>query len=190
MQNQTRDQPNGFVICFSGGSGGPSNCTTDATDPLTCSGRLRKAFVASTVWPVPDDGARDLPDVSLFAGDGTISGSFYVVCNRDFKGITGSCNLSNGNFLKVGGTSVSAQVFAGIMALVDQKNESKENRASSRSLYTLALASPETCNSAGPAGPPAFSMTLRLAQSQCLVLKERHSILTRGGDLHRNIVWI
>ncbi len=139
----------------SGGSGGPSNCITDASGPLTCSGGYAKPSW-QTGPGVPNDGARDLPDVSLFAGDGTISGSFYVVCNRDFQGITGSCNLSNGNFLQVGGTSVSTQVFAGIMALVDQKFQDKQGLINP-SLYTLAKTAGNTCASAAsPAGTCIF----------------------------------
>lgn len=153
VQNQptTPNSLNVFFDSVSGGSGGKSNCTTfDGTDPLSCTGGYAKPS-----WQValtPADTKRDLPDVSLFAGDGTISGSFYIACNRDFSSqITGACNLSNGNFLFAGGTSISTQVFAGIMALVDQKNESKEGNANTV-LYPLALAGPGNCNSAGPPG--------------------------------------
>jgi subtilase family serine protease len=150
VQNQpnTPNSVNDFFASVSAGSGGASNCTTfDGTDPLSCTGGYPKPSWQVALTPL--DTKRDLPDVSMFSGDGTISGSFYIVCNRDFSGITGSCNLSNGNFLNVGGTSVSAQAFAGIMALVDQKNESKEGNANTV-LYPLALASAGDCNSAGP----------------------------------------
>lgn len=138
-----------LFVSVAGGGGGMSNCiTSDGNDLSSCTGGYAKP--AWQVALTPADTKRDLPDVSLFAGDGTISGSFYIVCNRDFSGITGVCDLSTGNYLTVGGTSVSAQVFAGIMALVDQKNEAVQGNAN-LVIYPLAVASaPGSCNSAGP----------------------------------------
>jgi subtilase family serine protease len=139
--------PNNGLVTVAGGSGGASNCTTfDGTLPADCTGGYPKPS-----WQIaltPADGKRDLPDISLFAGDGTISGSFYVLCERDENG-TGSdtpCSLENGEFLNAGGTSVSTQVFAGIMALVDQKNESSEGLINPV-LYTLAATAGNTCTS-------------------------------------------
>lgn len=67
---------------------------------------------------VPNDSHRDLPDISLFSGDGTnLSG--YVICANP-----GDCTPESGGLIPVsivGGTSASAQAMAGIMALVDQK---------------------------------------------------------------------
>jgi hypothetical protein len=70
---------------------------------------------------VPLDSHRDLPDVSLFASNGFDS-TFYIMCQSDASG-TGSCNLNDFGytFQGVGGTSASAPAFAGIMALVNQK---------------------------------------------------------------------
>ena len=65
---------------------------------------------------VPNDDARDLPDVSLFASNGFI-GSSYVICQADQTG--GVCDLND--LLGYGGTSVASPAFAGIMALVNQK---------------------------------------------------------------------
>jgi hypothetical protein len=84
----------------------------------------------STIYPkpswqvgkgVPNDNHRDVPDVSLFASDG-FNGSFYIICQSDATP-NGSCNLSDFGytFEGVGGTSASAPAFAGIMALVNQK---------------------------------------------------------------------
>jgi trimeric autotransporter adhesin len=69
---------------------------------------------------VPNDGVRDLPDVSLFASSGN-NGSFYVICQA--PGDCTSPNLSVPGELQVtavGGTSASAPAFAGMMALVNQ----------------------------------------------------------------------
>jgi len=64
----------------------------------------------SGVGGIPNDGARDVPDVSLTAAGGHDP---YLMC------FEGSCN--NGSLYGVGGTSASAPAFAGIMALVVQQ---------------------------------------------------------------------
>jgi len=146
---QDANSPNpGFVVTV-GGSGGVSSCTTSTGTQSSCSGGYAKPSWQTAL--TPSDGKRDLPDVSMFAGDGTISGSFYVLCNRDFSGINGAaCNLNNETFLFAGGTSVSAQVFAGIMALVDQRAGSTQGNPNP-TLYTLAgQQSSTSCNSNGP----------------------------------------
>ena len=65
----------------------------------------------------PNDNSRDLPDVSFFAGDGTISASFYYLCQSDLVSGSPACSLTE-NVFGAGGTSVSAQAFAGVMALI------------------------------------------------------------------------
>ncbi len=79
---------------------------------------------------VPADGHRDVPDVSLFASNG-FDNSFYILCQIDVTTIGGSCNLSEFQytFQGVGGTSASTPAFAGIMALVNQKQASVQNPA-------------------------------------------------------------
>ena len=135
--NSVTVQQDGFVVPV-GGSGGMSNCTTyNGNNPLNCTGGYSKPSWQNTI--TPGDGKRDIPDISLFAGDGTISGSFYIVCERDYPGgVNGQCSLSltTPNFLEVGGTSVSTQVFAGMMALVDQKSEKSQGNANTV-LYPL-----------------------------------------------------
>lgn len=82
---------------------------------------------ASIIWSkppwqsgagVPADGARDLPDLSLFAANG-FNLSYYPICAAD-----GDCQpSSNGATVQVtvgAGTSAAAPSFAGIMALVNQ----------------------------------------------------------------------
>ncbi len=99
---------------------------------------------------------RDLPDVSLFAGDGN-AGTFYIVCesDEDIPGDDG-CNLTTfstttpfHDFQAVGGTSGSAPSFAGIMALVDQKTGQRQGVAN-YVLYNLAKSETfANCNSSG-----------------------------------------
>ena len=147
---------NQFNIDFTllvGASGGKSNCTTsDGTNQSSCTGGYPKPSWQVGVTPAADL-TRDLPDVSMFAGDGLISGSFYVICERDQQGPTTTtsapCNLSTGAFLGVGGTSVSAQAFAGIMALVDQKAGRAQGNAN-EVLYPLFAAQSGSCNTNGP----------------------------------------
>jgi subtilase family serine protease len=160
--------PNNGLVTVSGGGGGASNCTTvDATLPSACTGGYAKpcwqggaitaGCPAHSGITTAVDGARDLPDISLFAGDGTISGSFYVLCERDQNGSGNNtpCDLTAGEFLQAGGTSVSTQVFAGIVALLDQKNESAEGLINP-TLYKLAATGGNTCTSA--ANPSAGCM--------------------------------
>ena len=77
---------------------------------------------------VPNDHKRDVPDVSLFASNG-FTGSAYIICQADAAMIPPpgpSCGLSTLGFTyhAVGGTSAAAPAFAGIMALVNQKQSS------------------------------------------------------------------
>jgi hypothetical protein len=79
----------------------------------------------SAVAGIPQDGARDLPDVSLTAA----GHDPYLLCFQY------SCE--QGRLYGVGGTSASAPSFAGIMALVDQKTASRQGQAN-YVLYRLA----------------------------------------------------
>lgn len=103
-----------------GGSGGASSCTSgvDASDGsfASCAGGYKKPAWQSGEG-VPADGARDIPDLSLFAADGD-NDSFYPVCWAE-----DSCVLIDGQiyFAGVGGTSASSPEMAGIMALINQK---------------------------------------------------------------------
>jgi hypothetical protein len=86
-----------------------------------------------TTWQVatgvPSDGKRDLPDVSLMAGN-EFDDAIWVVCDDETynlafstteKGVLNCSNISGGYFDAYGGTSTSAPTFAGILALVEQK---------------------------------------------------------------------
>ncbi len=92
---------------------------------------------------VPADGKRDLPDVSLMAGNG-YDPATWLVCTADPAG-TGEANCqtqSNNEFYFVGygGTSTSAPSFAGILALVEQKTGGRLGQAAAelQQLYNLA----------------------------------------------------
>ena len=114
--------PDGGGTSIVAAGGGASNCATYTTNS---DGTIAAciAGVPKPAWQVgagvPADGVRDLPDVSLF-------GSLYFnlvstpICAED-----GDCQpASAGGTVQVtaiGGTSVSAPSFAGVMALVNQK---------------------------------------------------------------------
>jgi hypothetical protein len=81
------------------------------------------------VTGMPNDNARDIPDVSLFSSNGN-NNSFYVMCQKDVTGAN-SCDLNSpfNDFSGAGGTSASAQAFAGIMALINQSQATGPNPA-------------------------------------------------------------
>jgi Pro-kumamolisin, activation domain/Bacterial Ig-like domain (group 3) len=125
----------GGVVNSIGGSGGVSNCTTNSQILGSCSQGYAKPSW-QTGSGVPNDGKRDLPDVSLFASNGFL-GTFYLVCASDATG--GICDLNN--LAGFGGTSVSSPAFAGIMALVNQKTGERQGNAN-YILYKLAAQQP------------------------------------------------
>ena len=149
------------LVRVGGASGGKSNCTiSDGKVPTSCSGGYAKP-----TWQmgpgVPNDGARDIPDVSLFAAGGVASGSFYVVCESDAdQDNSGApCDLKSPflHFVPAGGTSISVQVFAGLMALVNQKANSRQGNANPVLYAVAAQQSAANCNSIGPAESCVFN---------------------------------
>ncbi len=106
-----------YLINIVGGSGGFSGCSFVSGEE--CEGYSTPPWQTGLGVPTtaPLVGFRYLPDVSLFAADGGVSNSFYVVCESD---LGGTCSTVDPFFIPVGGTSASVQVFGGIMALVNQ----------------------------------------------------------------------
>ena len=106
---------------------------------LVAAGGGPSAINAKPIWQTgtpgnPADTFRDLPDISLFAGNG-LNGSFYIICQTDQNAASGgdpnSCDLNSPfqSFQGVGGTSAGAPAFAGIMALVKQKTGNRVGNA-------------------------------------------------------------
>ncbi len=105
------------------GGGGASKCAygTASTPPETngtCRGYAKPGWQKGLAG-VPDDNLRDLPDVSLFAGNG-IWGHSFVVCYSDVAGGGAPCTGSPAAWASAGGTSFVSPILAGVQALVNQ----------------------------------------------------------------------
>jgi hypothetical protein len=128
------------------GSGGKSSCVESQIvgNTITCvSGYPKPSWQVGD--HVPDDGVRDLPDVSLTAA-GNHDG--YLLC------VEGACQTTTSGgkaFLEsafvVGGTSASAPAMAGIMALNEQKNGAFQGLANFNFYHLAAIDSVANCNS-------------------------------------------
>jgi subtilase family serine protease len=114
-----------FFLDDIAGSGGSSTCFTGTPSipgvvSGTCRGNPKPPFQTG-VPGIPNDGLRDQPDLSLFAGNG-VWDSFYVECLSDTNQGGTTCTADNDAiFLGGGGTSFGAPAMAGIQALINQK---------------------------------------------------------------------
>jgi subtilase family serine protease len=111
-------------LSLAAGEGGPSGCASGApwlTGVVsgTCKGTPKPGWQAG-VAGIPADGVRDVPDVSLFAGDGVWNHS-YILCFSDPDNGGTPCTGNPGNWAGGGGTSYAAPIWAGIQALVNQR---------------------------------------------------------------------
>lgn len=99
----------------------------------------------------PGDGQRDVPDVSLLAGNGFYQ-ALWLLCSDSVSdgsstGYT-DCQNTNGTFQNgtyfsgVGGTSASAPAFAGMLALVSQAQGGARLGQANYVLYQLARSKP------------------------------------------------
>jgi len=86
---------------------------------------------------VPSDGKRDVPDVSLNASNGHDP---YLFCTSG-SCVNGFRDSSNG-LSGVGGTSVGAPSFAGILAIINQATQSSGQGNANPNLYSLAVSKP------------------------------------------------
>jgi subtilase family serine protease len=91
-----------------------------AVGGLSAGGGGVSAFFTKPTWQtgtgVPNDGQRDVPDVSL---DASASHDGYLICTSGY--CTNGFRDPNGYLDVVGGTSVASPSFAGLLALVEQK---------------------------------------------------------------------
>jgi subtilase family serine protease len=99
----------------------------------------------SSVTGIPSGSYRLVPDISL---DSSPNNAGYLYCSSDSTAtdITGSCSNgfrdSSDEYLTVaGGTSFAAPIFAGMLALINQKENSTGQGLINSTLYTLAASS-------------------------------------------------
>ena len=138
-----------------GGSGGASSCVVgDGQDVSSCTSSTTSTGAANGSiplfndgWPkpswqtgvtgIPADGVRDIPDISFFAGAGSLDSAYlYCVSNPNI----GTCSYSdtNENYAEeAGGTSFASPAMAGVMALINQKAGGAQGNPNAQ-LYALA----------------------------------------------------
>ena len=149
-----------------GGGGGPSNCATgveipDSTGATpsngTCKGWKKPAW--QNVIGNPNDGVRDLPDISMFAADGVWFHA-YVFCYSDTINGGTPCVGAPNNWSAGGGTSFASPVMAGMQALVNQVwggrqgNPNPVYYAIARNEY--GIYGNKACDSSAPGGPASI----------------------------------
>ena len=143
------------------GSGGPSGCATGSPSGGTgivsgsCQGWAKPSWQASlSNLGNPNDGVRDLPDVSLFAANG-IWGHYYIFCWSDTENGGADCGDDPGGWSAAGGTSFASPIMAGIQALINRKTG--QNQGNPNSVYYQLAAteyngSSAACNSSNGVG--------------------------------------
>lgn len=135
-----------YYLEVAAGSGGPSNCFTgnpadEGVSNGTCAGNRKPSW--QTGSSVPNDGVRDIPDVSMFAADGAL-GHYLVFCWSDIENGGSPCTGAPNTWAGGGGTSFASPVMAGIQALVNAANGGSQGNPN-YVYYQLAASS--SCNS-------------------------------------------
>jgi subtilase family serine protease len=128
------------LLAVAAGSGGPSGCATGTPTKSgivsgTCQGYAKPSWQSGLAGN-PTDSVRDMPDVSLFSGDG-IWGHYYVMCWSNIRGGGAACGADPSAWGGAGGTSFASPIMAGIQALVNQKTGSRQGNPNYR-YYQLA----------------------------------------------------
>lgn len=117
-----------------------------STNGLGASGGGPSELFTKPSWQtgtgVPTTNARYVPDLAL---DAAYLHDPYLYCSSDIAstGVTGSCSngfldSSSKNLTTAGGTSFAAPIFAGMLALINQKQNSTGQGLINPTLYTLA----------------------------------------------------
>ena len=140
-------------LSLGGGEGGPSGCYSGNPSVAhvvsgSCKGNPKPSWQAGVVG-IPADGVRDVPDVSLFASDGSVWSHNYATCWTDTANGGGPCSGNPVTWAaNAGGTSYSTPIMAGIQALVDQYTNSAQGNPAPI-YYKLAAAEYGSAGNAG-----------------------------------------
>jgi subtilase family serine protease len=131
------------------GSGGPSGCATGTPSAAgvvggSCQGYAKPSWQTGT----PNDGVRDIPDVSLFAANG-VWGHYYVYCWSHTRAGGAACTGAPSGWSGAGGTSFSSPIMAGIQALVNQRTGNRQGNPNAR-YYQLAATNSCYSSTANP----------------------------------------
>jgi subtilase family serine protease len=162
------------LLIVAAGSGGPSSCAYgNPSIPGIVGGSCRgyaKPPYQSLVYGNPNDGVRDIPDVSLFASNG-IWGHYYVLCYSDpsFGGVP--CTGAPDTWAGGGGTSFGAPIMAGVLALIEQASQTYQGNPDFV-LYLLAALE------YGPDGSSACNSTLGIEIASTCIFHD----VTLGDD--------
>jgi len=153
----------------------PDSTYLDAGYYLVAGGGGSSQVYSKPPWQsgtgVPQDGVRDIPDVSLLAG------GWYVICEMDANASAGgsstSCDLNSPylDFSVQAGTSAAVQAFAGVMALVNQAHGRQGN--ANYVFYPLATGA-NTC----------ASTTAAVSNTSCIFYDTQtgnNSVICAGG---------
>src|SRR5579863_95944 len=135
----------GGFVAVAAGSGGPSNCGIGAPSIAnvasgTCQGYAKPSWQTG-LSGIPNDGVRDLPDVSMFASDNPVWGHYSVVCFSDQSNSGTPCTGPPSGWAGFGGTSLATPVMAGIQALVNQNTSAKQGNPNPV-YYAMAVSTP------------------------------------------------
>jgi uncharacterized repeat protein (TIGR01451 family) len=182
-----------FLTTVSGG-GGPSGCATGAPSAAgvvggTCQGYLKPSW--QSVIGNPSDGVRDIPDVSLFAANGTW-GHYYVYCDSDTSDHGAACTGAPSGWSKAGGTSFASPIMAGIQALVNQKTASLQGNpnyvyyALAKGEYASGLACNSTSGNAVSGGCVFYDVTLGDMDINCQGANDCYDPSGSNGVLSTN----
>jgi len=106
----------------------------------TCAGYAKPSWQTNS----SGDNVRDIPDVSLFAGNG-IWAHFYLFCFSDRRNGGTRCTGAPSGWTGAGGTSFASPIMAGIQALVNQKTG--ETWGNPNSVYYSMATGSAVCNS-------------------------------------------
>jgi subtilase family serine protease len=137
------------------GGGGPSGCYTGTPSTAgvvsgSCAGQPKPSW--QSVAGNPNDGVRDLPDVSLFAANG-LWGHYFVFCYSDTANGGTACTGNPSGWTGAGGTSFGSPIMAGVQALINQKTGARQGNPNPE-LYSLAA------SAYGPSGNASCNSSL------------------------------